>query len=454
MAGEMFKKLSALAKQRVTVEGSGVEDYLGNPDEADVFARNAKARAREQQINAEVEKHIKERELLKENYGTTDRDTAQAIDALVGNFNPEKIKDDMALDPAGARARLDRAMTLAGANGVQAAPDGPPQLDRTYYRVNPETGTPEFTNRPEVAAGEGWRVYESRGGTHKDLGEPGGEVGRISAGGTEGQPAGKSLQDIAFEGRVERAKAIVDIPERKAREEVAKGKYFDEVWKRSEYANEVRDSIKEDLERGILKERPDLTLEGLKAVDAAIAKRGRTQMELNKIGRGANALYKRWDRPIEKGPNAGMDQDLSQPATVLNPGGGVNETTKVQQANLKATADAANQLEENVPTERQKMIDFARGKVARQSPTSKVAPGGKGKGLMEDVSGFLAGEGRAGSGESGATGMAKDIAGFYGPRLPGDIMEAIGGVGVKRGLKRGAKELLKIRAIENMFGKF
>lgn len=69
---------------------------------------------------------------------------------------------------------------LRGADVPRAA------IRKEFGGTAPDT-TLSFTNRPDVAAEQGMRRYDTEGGRHKDIGAPGGDIGRVTGGGGPGK---------------------------------------------------------------------------------------------------------------------------------------------------------------------------------------------------------------------------------------------------------------------------
>lgn len=442
MAGESFQQLLELGQPN---KRRSIESVSLNKDIADAQAIQEhqavvrRQRENEAAINQKVEASLAKKQELKMKYGTSDPQKAAAIEAS-GIFKGDLGKR-MQIDPEGTRAAFEEAIMLTDkGGGVQDFPGDTPERD--YYRQN-EKGTLEFTNRPDVAAQAGFRRYNSDSRKHKDLGAPGGEFGSMSGDG--GGPSGK-VEDILFQGKLDQAKQIIEKPERDEKKAINAQKYFDELWDKHKDIHDITEQLKEDWFSGAAKAR-GLTPDIMKTLEIAARKRG-----VKRIEPGMDRDY--YKPFVSRVTKDGEPANVGEPASVLNPGGGTEQTTVVKQNEAMAANEAAAGIEATMPTERKTTYDYARGKVKRQGGTAKVARGGKGKGVMEDISGFLEGEGRAGYGESGPVGVAKDLAAFYGPRLPGDIMSAIGGLGTGKLVAKGAKAATGIRAIENMLGKF
>lgn len=410
-----------------------------------------KPRVDEAAITAKVDASLAAKKKAMELFGTDDPMKIAAITAA-GGLDEGDIAKRMQVDPAGTRAQVERVIALSGKGGVQDVPDGPP---RQFSAGTGAGGEPYFTNLSRDELKQEKHTADTIRGS---AGKPSvtdlktftpGTTGGVSSG-SEGAVKEQSIAETLFQGRIDQARAIVTKPDRDEKRAVSVQKYFNEVFDSSPDIRTARQKVEDDLLSGEFKKR-GLLLPDVKFVDATLLKRGKTTRELGHTGID-RLFFKPW---VRAGDKPGEASDLAEPSTVLNPGGSASETTKVQQDNLLATNEHANALETFLPSEQPTMLQYARGeaakKVKKQAGTPQVARGGKAGGLLSDIHGFLEGEGRAGYGESGATGVAKDLTAFYGPRLPGDILTAIGGVGLGKMARKGAKEAMKLRAIDNIF---
>jgi len=452
MAGESFQQLLEMGQsgKRTSVEGVGLNQDI---EEAEAIQRHQRdvqvVRNREKKITAEVNKNIAERQKNRELFGTDDPKKVAAIKAT-GAFDPD-LAQRMQIDPEGTRAQVDRAVELSGRGGVQEVPDGPPPEARQFSVGTGRGGERYFTNLSPAERKQEREASDAITGrktSARAYGFQPFEPGRTGGGGegSEGAVTEKRVEDILFEGRLDQARQIAERPERQEKQAKAVTEVFNDVFENSPDIRTARKTMEEMFMSGEAKKR-GLSLADIKFIDKTLLKRGKTSMELTKPGID-RLFFKPW---VKAGAKPGQAADQAEPASVVNPGGGTTETMKLQQKNMLATNDAAGGIEETLPKEQPTMYKYAKGGAAPNR-------GGRGKpgmkGAIEDVGAFLQGEGRAGYGESGPVGFAKDVAAFYGPRLPGDILSAVGGLGAGKIAARAAKPLTKLRAIENMFGTF
>lgn len=374
MAGESFQQLLSLGDsgKRTSVEGVGLNKDI---EDAEATQRNKQrsdqVRRRENAIDVGINARLAQDKKDKEVWGTSDPKAIAAIKAA-GVFDSDAGAQAQ-LDPVGFKERFDRVQALTGRGGVQDVPDAPPAegADRIFYREN-DKGTLEFTNQASHApSDQGFRRYNSDSGDHKDLGAPGGDVGRIGAGGGggNGAVADKPIEDIIFDGKLDQARVLAEKPDRQEAKAKAIQGTFDEIFKGSPDIRTARDKVQEILMSGGAKDR-GLDIKDLKMIDANLTKRGKTSMELTKPG-----IDKLFFKPWVKGAaRPGQGGDLAEPSSVVNPEGGTPETVKVQQGNMLATNEAASSLESAMPKEQPTMIKYAQGNASpkpMETPTPK-----------------------------------------------------------------------------------
>lgn len=359
-----FEQLLDLGSRggRTSIEGVGLNKEIQDAQaiqehQADV----QKVRRNERVITNQVNANIAQRKQDRQMWGTDDPKKIAAVKAL--GVLGQDAAQQAALDPEGFAERVSRLEELTGRGGVQDMPDAPPERD--YYRTE-VNGTLAFGNTPEFAADPRSRRYNSDSGTHKDLGAPGGEAGTISGGGSEGAVSEKPVEDVLFEGRLGEAKALAERPEKQEKRAIAGEKYFDEVFGSSPDIRSARQRLQDDWFSGEAKKR-GLRMQDIKALDSILLKRGKKTTELTDPG-----IDKTFFKPWVKGAGRpGEGKDISEPATILNPGGGTSEVVKGEQGKLMATNEAAAALEETMTREAPKMTDYAQGK---RSPQPRATP--------------------------------------------------------------------------------
>jgi hypothetical protein len=265
--------------------------------------------------------------------------------------------------------------------------------------------------------------------------------------------AGMSNSEQMFEGKLDRAtdRAMKDEHDMEHTQKLSQ--YADELiqYGRTAGGNKARERLNKELMDGTLLKQKITGKEAV-LIDHNISKHIRTTKEIHTKRLDPNFFIPDViRRPLS-------DSDPTQPSSFANPEGGPNPQAITTYDHLQADNNHQQVLSDALAKdggELPRTAQYAVGKKPpKPPPRSVIAEGGKAGGLFDDIEGFLGGEGRHGSGESGAGGMAKDIASFYGPRLPGDIATAVGGVGMKRAAGAVGKKMLGIRAIENMLGKF
>jgi hypothetical protein len=404
--------------------------------------------------SAQNEASIAAREALIAQYGTSDKDKVAQLMSL-GVFEKD-AGTRYKLDPEGFKTNVGEALKILGRDGVNATPDG--EAARKYRVGVGQGGEPYYTNLSnrelhneqqsrlgtEAHAGESQHsVYDLKNLHRRDLPEGSGAAAAEKR-------AGMSNAEQMFEGNLDRATDRAMKDERDMEHTSKLAEYSDELiqFGHDKGGNKARERIQQELMDGTFLKK-DFTGKEAILLNRMLEKRIRTAKEIHQKRLDPNYYIV----DVHKDPTA---SDPTQPASFANPGGGVNPqaitTYEHQNAdnNMRQVLDIAGNKEQELP----RTAQYANGKKAPKSQRSLVETGGSGGSLTEDISGFLEGKGRAGYGESGVKGVAKDIAGFYGPRLPGDIAEAAGGVGVKRIAKSAGKKFLGLRAIENMLGKF
>lgn len=472
MAGEAFQQLLDLGSKggKTAIEGVGLnQDIAQAQDVQENLEASQKVRRHEQEISAQGAADLAKNKQNLAQWGTTDPQKIAAIKAT-GAFGPDLAKM-MEIDPEGTAARVQRAIDLSGHGGM-GLPEGwhPPEAttppERQFSRGVGQHGEPYFTNlSPEELQQEQDTTNVVKGLNPKlDAAEPvsnlqpftPGETGRVSDSAPDGPEAAgfakQSPEELLFQGRIDQARAIAEKPERTEAKEKALQGYISDLFNNNPDIHSMRDKMEQDFNSGTAKAK-GLDMKDMRIVENVLRTRGKTPMEMTHPGID-KTFYKPWVAPAK--PGAPSDQ--AEPASVVNPGGGTSQQTQVNQLHMLASQKASQNIDSSLPSETQTAYQYAKGKVAREAGPSQVETGGRGepgaKGVLHDVSDFLEGKGRAGYGESGPVGMAKDIAGFYGPRAPGMILAGLTGGGTTGLAVKGAKAATKIRAIENMFGLF
>ena len=367
MAGEAFQQLLDIGDRgggRTAIQGVRLNQAVEEAQAVEEHSRDVqKVRQREKAITAKANAAVEARKEARALWGTDDPKKIAAIKAT-GAFDPD-LAQRMQIDPVGTAAQVERAAAIAGKGGVQDAPDVPPA--REFYREN-ERGVLEFTNRPEAApSAEGWRRYSSDSGMHKDVGAPGGSVGRISAG-DGGQGDARPVEDVLFEGRLGQARQISERPERQAAKAAAMEKYFEEVFDASPDVRTARERIKSDLINGTFADK-GLELQDIQRIDKEVIRRAKPLEAL--AGSGLDTTY---FKPWVKG-RPGEAADQAEPASVLNPGGGTGPATRVEQESVMARNEAAAAIETSLPKEKATAYDYAKRR--KKSPSPQRTPGRK-----------------------------------------------------------------------------
>lgn len=472
MAGEAFQQLLDLGSVsgKTAIPGVGLNaDIQQAQDTEENFQASQSVRKHEDAINAQVNADIAARKAAVAQYGTSDPSKIAAIKAT-GAFGGDLSKM-MEIDPVGTAAKVQRAIDLSGHGGMQDLPQDwhPPEVltgGRQFSRGTGQGGEPYFTNlSPEELQQEHDASEVAKGRNPKlDAAEPvsnltpftPGRTGGVESGSEGPEAAGykpQSPEELLFQGKIDQAQAIAGKPERTEAKEKAVQTYLSDLFDNNPDIRSMRNQMEKDFMSGDAKAK-GLDMKDMRVVDTVLAKRGKTPGELTHPGID-KMFYKPWVAP---GAKPGQAADIAEPASLLNPGGGTSTQTQLNQDQMMAKQKAGQGIDATIPTEQTTAYQYAKGKVAKQAGRSQVETGGSGepgmKGTLHDMSDFLEGKGRAGYGESGPVGMAKDVAAFYGPRMPGDILAAVSGAGAGGAIGKGIQGAKKLRAVENMFGLF
>lgn len=331
----------------------------------------------------------------------------------------------------------------AGTMPYAGALDGLLGLDVPRAAIRQEFGgtAPDtalaFSDRPEP----GMRPYQSASGRTKDVGAPGGGLATVSRGDRPGTVTPQALIDQLI-GETER----LPLTERETMGTLAREKPAYDV----EAANladpaQIEQKILTDVGEGRL--------------DPG-------------VGRELMARYARLAKQVtsDEGEFApDVFQQILQPSALAGP----PAPERLARAGEALTTQAA-QNERQAVTEALQPVPGGPGEAASPAlqaegatdprdallrslrQPSQVVRGGRGEsgiaGLLADYEAFREGEGRAGYGESGPMGFAKDLAAFYGARLPQDLLTALLAIGTGRA--PGVRQLGDLRAVQNALGRF
>lgn len=484
MSGESFEQLLAYGSNpRLAIESpltrQAVQDAVATQRQ---YVRNAQVAQYERGINAAIDRHMLEREAEMAKFGTTDQDKIAALRAtgiLDNDFN-----NRIQMDPEGARAAYDRAAAITGLNEVQKAAEAIPD---TFLKGTGPHGEPFYTNRSlgELKEEERQRAALQGRAPQKPISNP--RVihpeqlpgGTISAG--PSGPMARARQ--AFEGKMANLEGMVTRTERNTARAVARDKYIDEVLLHAATksdAGSALERVKSDLETGVLKKM------GLGVADAAAASQAITQRAKtpNELATAAPYLPLTELIPWKRPKDAGELSDPTQPSSVVNPKGGPSimdrAEARLEQARVARDQTISDSLEKELP----RTAQYARGAKAPPSQRANLSSSPPGTNTVYPIDAFVPsspeatptlnipptaaptpretpqgppavastagaealtepfeddaftrgvkaeaswrdGAGRHGHGESGPVGLAKDVAAFYGPRLPGDLFSAM-----------------------------
>lgn len=404
-------------------------------------ARRKKVDAYENAVDAAYAKEQEGAKKLIEHYGTDDPEEAAELEAT-GALDRD-LDMRMRLDPVGTRAAVDRAVAI---HNARSAPD------TSQYREGVGKGGERyFTNLTNA------ELNQQGPSGQLDIEEPVSALHaidptRMGGGGNVGGGKVDSPEMTVFEGKLARAQGIAEKPERDVKR--LKARYA--------YAQTITDySLEHGATAGLEKIRNELMDGTLGAMGLQPEDAARVEQQLIKNAKTPAQMMKARGLPPEMkipwtkgGDKPGQAADPALPADVLNPGGGPSVMAQEKVRKSQVEAENMDIVEQGLGAEIPRTAHYAKGGKAPQ-PRSMQDRGGRGKpglgGAIEDALAFTEGEGRYGYGESGPTGLAKDIAAFYGPRVPGMAFSAVLG---GKGLGGIGGKLKGLRSVENALGLF
>lgn len=424
--------------------------------------------------------------------GPSAAERAQQLAAPLGSFateDPTAAAQELKTDPRGRLARIDaqRQQLLGGqdvsretsplytdaprARGSHAigpgvtpggnAPDTMPYagaldgllgLDVPRAGIRKEFGgtAPDITLSFSDAQGRGpgMRPYSSRSGATKDVGARGGGFGAVH-GAADQSPQAALLAQVAgldeLRGEAQRASSTP--------QEVAQGLVSETPAWDVKAAELGPERVQQELTRWVAEGGDPKVAVTLQRKYAGVAD------DLKDPDDGTIDLRDWADRLRQ-----GRSPAPGEAETRLKTGG---QAVPAAEAQAQQATQAAREPAQDAPGTTRSPAEAAVGGQAATAPPgqprapgagSQVATGGHGKdgieGLVDDYLSFRNGEGRAGYGESGPMGIAKDAAAFYGARLPQDLIEALLSVGTGRGLQDVGSKLGGLRSVQNALGKF
>jgi hypothetical protein len=181
-------------------------------------------------------------------------------------------------------------------------------------------------------------------------------------------------QDL-FQGRVNEMQGIAEGPERSFKHLKNADMYLQELLSygqdQEHGAKGARDKLHDDVMSGVLKAR-GLTPRDAYAADQFLTKHTKEDYYTDpSIDR---TLYM---PPAGRKSKPGIAEDKAQPATVLNPGGGLTDTDRAAQDHAKVKADRDSYVDDTTPTELPTAFQYAKGTVPSPQPTPG-SPQGRG----------------------------------------------------------------------------
>ena len=306
-------------------------------------------------------------DLRRAELGTTDPVKAAQLKAT-GVFDPD-FKARFQADPPGGAAAAAKAYAILGIGGVQDAPTGPPAPGRTYSVGVGTHGEPYYTNKTEGELfSEGAPVQNLGPGptTNDALKALPYQDAPTPVGGTPSRdPA-----DILFQGKLDRLREIVEQPARDAQTvkdtQAFKEKMFTLAQEKG--ADVAHQAITDFFGKD------NLSVKAKQDVDKLIGHFGQyTAKQIKEKHLDPNQYF-----PYHKGPiTPGAGNDLSQQATVENPGGRMNDTTfqlqRQQQVASQTTQQIDDQSAEEQPTAMHYAISDTAKKLKRNAAKEALA---------------------------------------------------------------------------------
>lgn len=399
--------------------------------------RDKQRRLREKAITAEINAKMDARQ---NKFGTADVGVADTV-AGKGPFNPS-FAALAQMDPQAAKLELAEVESALG-RGKEAEP---PQKFYKGVQKGASGDVPYFTNFPDL---KDQSVATQVPANVVDLQEYKVE------GKTRGL-GGSNADNPELEQKFRMAHEQLEAPAKHAKA-VTELSY--------EASARARGDRRGDGGVGSVKPGVEYALNWLDnlSVSGETAKRGLAEADIQRVGADLLKRARTADKlPIgsgyllpltEQDATPGIASDKVKPATILNPGGGPTSNDQLRQRTDATATDMDSTIDASAGQAVPRTADYAARRVQKSQP-SQVETGGTGGSVFSDVNAFLEGKGRAGYGESGPKGLAKDIAGFYGPRLPVDLATVLFGVKGVGKVGKGLKEAKKLRSIGNIFGEF
>ena len=439
-------------------QGSSFESLAETPPNLDEGGwTKPKKKVSEGLTSAQNNASIDQRNALIAAYGTANKDKVAELMSL-GVFEKD-AGTRYKLDPEGFKENVGAALKILGRDGINETPDG--EEARIYRKGTGQAGEAYYTNLTNKELGDEQRARrgtdahadESRHPAYGLVNMNMQDLAPGSSGALDEKRAGMSDAEQMFEGKLDRAtdRALKDERDMQHTSDLAT--YSDELlqYGREQGGNKAKERIQQELMDGTFLKKKFTGKEAI-LLNRALDKHIRTQKQIYHGKLDPNFFI----TDVHRNPVA---SDPSQPSSFANPEGGPNPQAITTYDHMQADNNHQQVVSGSVDKdggELPRTAQYATGKKPpKLPPRSVIAEGGTGgEGYGADIEKFLSGEGRHGTGDDSWKGRAEDAAAFYGPRLPGMIAEAAGGVGVKRAAGTVGKKLLGLRAIENMLGKF
>lgn len=336
------------------------QELIRSGEEAQaLLSADSSRHARDEQQRASINAGVageRQDDQMRAEYGTTDPLKAAQLKAtgvLDADF-PERFK----ADPQGSAAAAAKAFAILGRGGMQDAPSGPPAPGRTYSVGVGTHGEPYYTNKTE---GE----LASEGAPVQGIGPGPTPSGALTPLNMQDSPTpvsgteSKDPADVLFQGKLDKVQQVLGQPARTAQVLKDTQDFQTKMLAlgHEQGADVARQAVTDSLGKD------NIPIKAKQDIDKVLTHFGQYTAKQIKDKHLDPMQY----FPYHKTPPApGTGDDLTQQASVTNPGGRMGDTQFQAQRQQQVAAGTTQQIDEQAGEEQPSAMHYAISDTAKR----------------------------------------------------------------------------------------